>query len=241
MTAFSPGASPPPVVIAMRMVSGTGQPRRGDEGEDLARLGVMPGLRLLEDRRAVHHDFEAPAARGDERHLGVRVLRLELRRQTGGAWFVVSDRAVFDRDLHGSLECAPDARERCPAPDRDDGRTPCRGEYTVPPPAREGSCAPATHCTELLTVAAFAAAHHRHRRTATARRARPGARARRGHRDRERPRRRARRRAALGDARHRPLRHARRRRAGDRRAGHAARAPLRGRARRRLPARRATA
>jgi hypothetical protein len=72
----------------------------GNEFDDLMGFGVAPQLRFLVHRRTVHGDLETPAARGDELHLRGRELLLDLGRQTGGAWFVVSNGAVFDRDLH---------------------------------------------------------------------------------------------------------------------------------------------
>ena len=59
---------------------------------------------LGEDEVTVDHDFEHPAAGGDQGQLGdgAGVARQELGRQTDGPVRVVSDHAVFDADLHGS-------------------------------------------------------------------------------------------------------------------------------------------
>ena len=109
ITAFNPGASPPPVVIAMRMELGFGRARvpaarrsaaRGDQREHFGGLHVPSGLRFLVDRRAVHHDLEPPALRRDEFDHGLGILLADRRRHTGGAGFIASDGAVFDRDLH---------------------------------------------------------------------------------------------------------------------------------------------
>jgi hypothetical protein len=87
-------ASPKPLTTALV----------GNYSDDLSSFGVTPQLRLLVHRRAVHGDLETPAARGDELHLRGRELLFDLGRQTGGAWFVVSNGAVFDRDLHKVLK-----------------------------------------------------------------------------------------------------------------------------------------
>src|SRR5919112_715022 len=60
MTALSPGASPPPVEIAMRTRSSE---LFVEQGEYLARARVAAELRLLEDRGAVAAHLEPPAAR----------------------------------------------------------------------------------------------------------------------------------------------------------------------------------
>src|SRR5687767_10306546 len=67
--------------------------------DNLPRPGMAFGLRLLEDGAAVAVHLEAPLARGDQRHIGTRIFRTNLGRQTDGPRFVVSKRAVFDRDL----------------------------------------------------------------------------------------------------------------------------------------------
>jgi hypothetical protein len=65
-------------------------------------LGVSPHLRLLEDGDAIRRDLEASATRRGQGHLGIWKSMANLRRQTGGASFVASHRAVFDRDGHRS-------------------------------------------------------------------------------------------------------------------------------------------
>ena len=68
------------------------------ELQHLAGLGVTPQLRLLEDRHAVTHDLESATTGWKELHLFSRQRVANLRRQTGGARLVASDRAVLDRD-----------------------------------------------------------------------------------------------------------------------------------------------
>ena len=54
-------------------------------------------LRLLEDRHAITEHLESSTARWNEPHLFIGKSIPDLRRQTDGAWLVVSDCAVFDR------------------------------------------------------------------------------------------------------------------------------------------------
>jgi hypothetical protein len=68
--------------------------------EDLPGLGVPAELRLLEDGGAVDCHLKPPATRGSQFNLGIRVFCTNLRRQTGGARFVLSDDAVFDGNVH---------------------------------------------------------------------------------------------------------------------------------------------
>ena len=147
ITAFRPGASPPPVEIAIftfvRRRSVQSAPastrrstrlnsdqrytplqhggrdrtrrslatlRRFERFDDLSRLGVAPDLRFLEYRPAVGNDFEASAARWNQRDVGIGKPLTNLRRQTGGASFVASHRAVFDRDSHGSAGLVKEPR-----------------------------------------------------------------------------------------------------------------------------------
>src|SRR4051812_9404422 len=95
MTAFSPGASPPPVEIAMRIRRSALQER-----DDLAWLRVAAQLRFLEDRRPVTSDLEAASARRLHRDVHIRKFLLQLGRQTDGPWLVASNGAVFDFDVH---------------------------------------------------------------------------------------------------------------------------------------------
>jgi hypothetical protein len=71
--------------------------------QDFAGAGVAIELGLLEDRRAVAENLEATAARWHERDGGLGMLAANLGRQTDGPWFVVSERAVLDRDVHGRV------------------------------------------------------------------------------------------------------------------------------------------
>ena len=66
------------------------------------RVSLEPGF--LEHRRAIARHFESAALRRLQLDLGVRIPLTNLRRQTGGAWFVVSQRAILDGDSHQSLE-----------------------------------------------------------------------------------------------------------------------------------------
>src|SRR5688572_30002881 len=99
MTALSPGASPPPVEMAMRMERRL-QGLRGQQMENLAGLGVTSQLGLLKDGLAVVHDFEPPTARRYHLDLCGGKLLTNRGRQTDGPGFVVSYRAVFDRNAH---------------------------------------------------------------------------------------------------------------------------------------------
>lgn len=67
---------------------------------DLAGLGVTPQLGLFEDRPVIDHHFESSLSRRNHGDIGVGPALSELSRQTGGSWLVVSECAVFDRDLH---------------------------------------------------------------------------------------------------------------------------------------------
>src|SRR6185503_2365524 len=109
MTAFRPGASPPPVEMAILMRETMSadvwdRSRRRSvslqQVDDLTRLGVSVEFRLLEYRRSVGDDFEPAAARRDQFDLGAGNAITNLRRQPDGARFVVSHRAVFDGDFH---------------------------------------------------------------------------------------------------------------------------------------------
>jgi hypothetical protein len=74
----------------------------GDQLQNFLVLGKAAELLLGEDQLAVEHDLELPAGALDEG--GVNALRLlDLGRQTGGPWQVVSLHAVRDLQLaHGS-------------------------------------------------------------------------------------------------------------------------------------------
>jgi len=97
MTALSPGASPPPVEMAIFTSA-----RGGflDQTNDFARCGVPAGGFLGEHPFAVHFDVEDAARGFDELDLRVRKGAADLGRQTGGPGFVVSNDAVFDGYAH---------------------------------------------------------------------------------------------------------------------------------------------
>src|SRR5690348_1268 len=135
MTALRPGASPPPVEMAIRISeenhvtanvvparargrrvqdasAPVASPPRGSsavakQSQHFTRLSVPARLRLLVDRHAVPVHLEPSAGAPLQLHLGVRVLLPELGRQTGGPGLVASHRAVFDRDLHRELRIVP--------------------------------------------------------------------------------------------------------------------------------------
>src|SRR5207253_1791034 len=93
-TALRPGASPPPVVNAMRrmgLVIGSLQ-----LGPDLFPGGMPLGGFLRVDQLAIGRDLEDAALRLDQLDPGVRKLAFDLGLQPGGAREVVSHPAVFD-------------------------------------------------------------------------------------------------------------------------------------------------
>src|SRR5262249_55117515 len=98
MTALSPGASPPPVEIAMRM-SGFAP----DQSQYFSRLGVASECLLGENEAAVDGHLEQPARGLDEANLGVGKGLFQLSCQTGGSGLIVLDDAVLDRDEHGAI------------------------------------------------------------------------------------------------------------------------------------------
>jgi hypothetical protein len=61
---------------------------------------MATGLGLLVDRNAIAQNFESPAPRRNQVDLRLWKPLTNFGRQTGGPWFVVSNDAVFDRDLH---------------------------------------------------------------------------------------------------------------------------------------------
>jgi type II secretory ATPase GspE/PulE/Tfp pilus assembly ATPase PilB-like protein/ActR/RegA family two-component response regulator len=84
------------------------------ECHDLAGTLVPAQLRLLEYRRSVHEYFKAPSARRLHADLGSGILRSNRGRQTDGTWFVVSDDAEFDGDLHArKISADTPARRTC--------------------------------------------------------------------------------------------------------------------------------
>src|SRR5512145_7732 len=100
MTAFRPGASPPPVEMAIRKTNRSVLfPGFAEQAEPLARLRVPSELPLGKHGLPVDPDLENAAAARYEHDFCLE-FPFELRRQTGGAWFVVSDQAILDFDPH---------------------------------------------------------------------------------------------------------------------------------------------
>ena len=61
---------------------------------------MATGFGFLVDGNAIAQHFESTALRRNQLDLRLRKALTNLGRQTGGAGFVVSNDAVFDRDLH---------------------------------------------------------------------------------------------------------------------------------------------
>lgn len=57
---------------------------------------------LGENQLAIHHHFKDSTAACDELNLCIGKYFFDLGRRTGGPGFVVSNRAVFNRDPHSS-------------------------------------------------------------------------------------------------------------------------------------------
>jgi hypothetical protein len=72
--------------------------------------GVSADPFLGKHEGTVRHDLEAPAGRFDELDGGLRIPILQCSRQTGGFGSVVSDDAVFDRDMHRTIFVRPASR-----------------------------------------------------------------------------------------------------------------------------------
>lgn len=112
MTALRPGASPPPVEMAILTTRNPGIGTRNvnlspvapllDQAQDFARLGMPANRFLREHERPVHRDLEYPAGGFPELDRRVRVVLLELGGQTGRPGLIASNDAVFDADAHGS-------------------------------------------------------------------------------------------------------------------------------------------
>ena len=100
MTALSPGASPPPVEMAIRIRMSA---LVGPDPSTSPGVRVPPAGLLGEDQLAVDLDLEHAAGRGDQPDLGVGEGLLQLGRQTGGPGLVVSDDAVLDRHRMAAL------------------------------------------------------------------------------------------------------------------------------------------
>ena len=97
-------------------------PSTGEQLQYLSWLGMAAELRFLEDGRPIPKHLESPPARRNELHLFIGKGISDLRRQTDGAWLVVSNRAVFDRDhrrfvalplIIYLLSCEPSVATRC--------------------------------------------------------------------------------------------------------------------------------
>ena len=58
---------------------------------------------FLEDGHTIPHDLESPSLAGREHHARAGKVFRDLGRQTDGPGFVLSKRAVFDRDIHREL------------------------------------------------------------------------------------------------------------------------------------------
>jgi hypothetical protein len=79
-----------------------GMKTRLDLIEHLLFVGELPGLELGPDHLAVDIQLKAAATAGDEFEVGNLLLESvkNLRRQTDGFRFVVSNRTVFEREVH---------------------------------------------------------------------------------------------------------------------------------------------
>ncbi len=74
-----------------------------DDSENFSSLCVPPQLLLGEHEPAVDAHLESTSSALDEPHFRVGVVRLDLRRQTGGSRLVVSNDAVFNGYAHGRI------------------------------------------------------------------------------------------------------------------------------------------
>ena len=70
------------------------------QSHDFAKLGVAIGPGFLVDRNAIAQDLESTSSRRDQLYLRIRKSLPNFGRQTGGPGLIVSNDAVFDRDLH---------------------------------------------------------------------------------------------------------------------------------------------
>jgi hypothetical protein len=61
---------------------------------------VSPHLLLGKNRMTIHHHLEDPSRRLDHSNISVRICLLQLSRQTGSSWVVVSNYAVLNRYTH---------------------------------------------------------------------------------------------------------------------------------------------
>ena len=72
----------------------------GDQLQHLSGIRVSADILLGEDEISIDRHLEHAARSLDQFDLGVGVLPLNLGRQTGGPWSVVSDCAILDTDFH---------------------------------------------------------------------------------------------------------------------------------------------
>jgi len=90
-----------------------GSAAAGGQGvDDLGALRETAGCVFREDHVAVGLDVEDPLAAGDQLSVDSEAV-FDLGRQTGGAWFVVSDLAVIDGDFHGGYSRDSFRRKQC--------------------------------------------------------------------------------------------------------------------------------
>ena len=105
MTALRPGASPPPVEIAIRkgtVRGGKGSTEMGGNQPNHFSGLRMPAERLLgKHDRVIHGHFKHTAARGSQSDLRLRPTIPQRGRQTDGPGLVISDGAEFDVQTHG--------------------------------------------------------------------------------------------------------------------------------------------
>ena len=73
---------------------------RLQQRDDLAGCCMPSKLRLLKDRNTVPAHFKTTTGTRVQRDLCIRKTARQLGRQTGGPGFVVSNRAVFDGNVH---------------------------------------------------------------------------------------------------------------------------------------------
>jgi hypothetical protein len=66
-------------------------------------MGMTTKLGLPENRIVTEKYFEAATESRSHLDFGVGIAASDFVRQTGGSWLIVSNHAVFDNDLHGSL------------------------------------------------------------------------------------------------------------------------------------------
>jgi len=96
MTALRPGASPPPVEMAIRSLESF----LPHQSNHFTGGGVAPHGPLGKDQRLVRRDVEDAAGRRNHLHFGIGKRVAQLSRQTGGSGLVVSDDAILDANAH---------------------------------------------------------------------------------------------------------------------------------------------